>query len=49
MHNKDVGHLALMKEWEYFITKQQLSEVEVTHYTINKMNIYQTWILEQGL
>jgi hypothetical protein len=25
-----------MKEWEYFITEQELSEVEVTHYTINK-------------
>jgi hypothetical protein len=36
MYRKDVGHSPLMKEWEYFITEQQLSEVEVTHYTINK-------------
>ena len=36
MYRRDVGHSALMKEWEYFITEQQLPEVEVTHYTINK-------------
>jgi hypothetical protein len=29
MNHKDVGHLPLMKEWEYFVTKQQLFEVEV--------------------
>jgi hypothetical protein len=31
VYQKDVGHSPLMKEWEYFITKQELYEVEVTH------------------
>jgi hypothetical protein len=49
MYKKNVGHSPLMKEWKYFITEQQLSEVEAMHYTVDKKaNIYQTWILEQG-
>ncbi len=36
MYRKDFGHSPLIKEWEYFIAEQQLSEVEVTHYTIDK-------------
>jgi hypothetical protein len=38
---KNVEHSPLMNEWEYFMTEQQLSEVEVMHYTVDKKaNIY---------
>ncbi len=41
MYKKKFGHSLLMKEWEYFIIEQQLLEVEVTHYTVDKkVNIY---------
>ena len=34
------GHSPLLKVWEYFILEQQLDEVEVTHFTINKKRGY---------
>jgi hypothetical protein len=40
MYKKNVGYSPLMKEWEYFITEQQLSEVEVTHHTVDKKSEY---------
>ncbi len=34
------GHSPLMNAWEYFIVEQQLDEVEVTHFIINKKRRY---------
>jgi len=36
MFRRGAGYSALMKEWEYFLIEQELNEVEVTHFTIQK-------------